>query len=234
MNKTLKSTTSTIIGLIVVSVTVAVFFLGTVSPRELLDWFSLSFVLLSEFLMFGTLIYLTLSSSESNERIIHIGVLSTIATYWVISVVLALLRHLFNEHLNTFVVVNIILIGIASIISVLLYTVASKVQSTDRKIRNLMLFWLDIEKRLYSLASKRDYSEFKQGLYSLYEKVKFSDKVGISTYDKAISDELDNLEIVLCNSTDDKKEKIEQAVSQIMFFVKQRNIELSQSKRGEF
>jgi len=97
-----------------------------------------------------------------------------------------------------------------------------------------MLFLQDIEKRLYSLASNDNYSEFKQGLHSLYEKVRFSDKIGTSSHDKTISDEMDNLEKMISSNAAGKKEKTEKAISQILFLIKQRNMEISQSKRGGF
>jgi hypothetical protein len=232
LNTTLKTTTAILTGLIVVGITVAIFFLGTDSSREALDWLSLSFVLLSEIVLFAILTYFAMQTSESNERIIRTGILTTISIYWAVSLVLALVRHLFDAHQKAFVVINIILIGTVSIISVILNIVAANVQSTDRKIRNQMLFWLEIEKRLFSIVSNEDNNEFRQGLSSLYEKVKFSDKVGSSSYDKAILEELDNLELALCNKGKDRHTKIEKVVSQLLFFVKQRNMELSQSKRG--
>ena len=234
MNKPLKLVSTAIIGLIVVGITTAVFFLGTAAPRTTLDWLSLLFLLFSEFLVFGMLIYLTISASSSSQRIIRAGILSTIGIYWLISIVLVFLRNLFTEHQNTFIITNIILIGIVIIISLLLNMTASKVRLSESKTSIARLLMQDIEKRLFSLKTNSDHMEFIQGIASLYEKVKFSDKVGNSSYDEAIYEELDNLEMALHGIADDKKEKVDNSISQILFFLKQRNMELSQSKRGEF
>lgn len=232
MNKTFKLASTAIIGLIVISITVAVFFLVTATPRESLDWWALSFVLLSELLVFGGLIYLTMSASVSGGHIILTGILSSLSIYWGISVALAVLRNMFADHQNTYIVVNIILIGFVLIISVMLNMTALKVQCAESKTNNSRLFLQDIENRLYLLQSNNSYLEVMQGLFSLYEKVKFSDKIGISSHDKALSDEIDKLEVTLDDMADGKKEKVESSISQIMFFLKQRNMELSQSKKG--
>jgi len=234
LTKNFKLVLTMIIGLIVIGITITVFFLGTVGPRVSLDWQSLSFVLLSELLLFGMLTFFTMSSSTSNAQIIKTGILSTLTIYWAVSVIFALLRHLFAKHQNIFVIINILLIGIVIIVSILFNMVALKIQSIDKKTSNSMLFLQDIEKRLYSLASNDNYSEFKQGLHSLYEKVRFSDKIGTSSHDKTISDEMDNLEKMISSNAAGKKEKTEKAISQILFLIKQRNMEISQSKRGGF
>lgn len=234
LNKTLKVVSTTAIGIILIVITIAVFFLGTESPLETLDWLALSFILISEMALFGFFICFALMVHSSNKCIIRTGILSTLSIYLVVSVLLAIFRNAFFENQNAFVMINLILICIVAIICILLNFVASQVRSIDSKTSNSMLFLQDIERSLFTLKSNPEYTNFEQGLSTLYEKVHFSDKLGNSSYDKALSDEVDNLKLVLSNNSEDRKERVDMAVSQILFFLKQRDTELLQRKRGGF
>ena len=234
MNKSLKRVSVIIIAVIVIAITVSVFFLVTDSPRAAMDWTALTFVLVSEIAMLGSALYLTMSLSESNKRIIRAGVFSTLVIYWAMSVLLMLIRNVFIDSPNTFVIVNIILIGAVAIICILLNVTAAKVGDYDRKKGDTMLFLQSVEKTMFAMKSNTAYSEFKTRLDSLYEKVKYSDKVGSSSQDRTILDEVVGLEAALGGSAEDRNEKVENAISQLEFHLKQRNMELGQGKRGGF
>ena len=200
----------------------------------MLDWTALIFVLVSEVAMLGSALYLTLSISESNKRIIRAGMFSTLVIYWILSVLLLLIRNVFIDSPKIFTCVNIILLGAVVIICILLNVAAARAGESDKRKGNATLFLQGVEKSLYALKTNADYSEFKTGLESVYEKVKYADKVGISSHDKAISEELGNLEAALYGSAEDRKEKVDNAISQMVFHLKQRSMELSQSKRGGY
>lgn len=234
MKNTLKTIPTIVVGSIIFVLTLLVFFLGTLAPRETLDWLGLVFVLISEIMLFGFSIYLFSTPANSSKRIFQTGIVSTLTTYWIIAVLLALFRDKFADHNNYFILVNILLAGIAAIISILLNTSSLRVEISDSRKTNARLFMQDIENILFALKTNADYSEYKSELSSIYEKVQFSDKVGKSSYDLELSNEVDKLKTILNSNAEDTRAKVEKSIAQILFLIKQRNMELSQGKRGDF
>ena len=208
--------------------------MATENPRETLEWTALSFLLISEVALLGSGLYLAIVASESNQRIVRTGILSTLAIYWVISLILMLFRGVFAEKQTTFVIVNLLLIGVVIIICVLLNAVASKIRTSDRETAKARFFLQNIEKSLFALKSNSLYADFKTELDELFEKVRFSDHCGNSTYDKALLAEVDKLKAALNDNDGDKVAKVTDIISHIAFNLEQRNMELSQGKTGGF
>ncbi len=236
LNKTLvtKAVPTISIGAIIIILTLLVFFLGNQSPKSSLDWLSLVFVLVSEIVVFGWLIYIKNSSANPSKRIFQTRIFSAFTVYWIINLLLALFRDKFAGNSNYFILVNILLIGIIAAIFILLNTAATRVQMLDSRTSNARLFMMNIENSLYALKTNNNYSEFKTELSSVYEKVQFSDKVGKSSYDLDLSNEVDNLKAILSINDKDAKAEVEKSISQILFFINQRNMEISQGKGGDF
>lgn len=133
MYKTTKLASTIVIGLILVAITVAIFFLGTTSPRVQLDFTALTFILISELLLIGYFLWLAMAKSPSGARIIRVGIISTLGIYSAVSLLMALFRGAFAEKPNNFTIVNLILIGVAGVVCTLLNAFATRVQAVDEK-----------------------------------------------------------------------------------------------------
>lgn len=234
MKNTIKTIPTLFIGSVIIALNLLIFFLGTSTPREYLDWWGLVFVFVSELVLIASSVYLLSTSDSSSKRIFKTGIASTLMGYWFFTVILALFRDQFIGNDNYFLLINFLIIGIAAIISVLLNSVASRVQMLDSTTLNARLFIQDIDKILFTLKTNDVYSKYKTELSSIYDKVQFSDKVGKTSYDLDLSNEVENLETILNGNAEDTKAVVEKSISKILFFINQRNMELRQSKRGDF
>lgn len=132
MNKGLKLASISGVALILMGVTVAVFFLGTQTPRMALDFMALAFALVSEAAICCYLLFLVTSRSSSGKRIIHSGILSSLAIYWVLTILLAFFREFFVEKPNNFTIVNLILLGVTAILCIAINAFASYVQASEK------------------------------------------------------------------------------------------------------
>lgn len=234
MKNTLKTVPTIVISSVIILLTLLSFFLGVLSPRETLDWLGLVFVLISEMVLCSFLLYIFSTSVNSSKRIFQTGVVSILTVYWIISVLLALFRDKFVDNNNYFTILNILLIVIVAIISMLLNSAASRVQISNSETTNARLFMQDVAKNLFALKTDPVYSEYRSELSLVYEKAQFTDIIGKSSYDSQLSNEVDNLKVILNSNAEDTKMKVEKSISQILFFIKQHNVELSKGKRGGF
>lgn len=117
-----------IIGLVLVGVTVAIFFLGT--P---VDFMALSFILIAEGIICGYLLLLTMQKIPSGTGIIRGGIISSLVIYWLVTAVLSVFRGAFVQSPGNFILVNGILVGVVAVVCVLLHTVAAHIQAANEK-----------------------------------------------------------------------------------------------------
>lgn len=231
MNKSIKIYPILSIGFIVIATTLVIFFLGdSIFDKTILEWLSLAFVVLSEIALFAGITITSLQVSPTNKMLIRSGMISTLFIYWLITVVCALFKNLFNDNLSGYIVLQIIIIAITAIIIISLNSMATRVKSGDEKIIRSRGLMEDCQRRLFGLKSNSGYTQFQKPLNDIYEMLKYGDKIGSSTVDTEISNEIANLEIALAN----KATSPDTIIGNIEFLIKQRTMELSQAKRGGF
>lgn len=151
MKNSLKAIPAIVIGAIFIILTLFVFLSVTSAPRGIADWLGLSFILLSELAVFGYALYFFSASAKSGRRIYQVGILSTLTVYWVVTLMLSLFRNVFADNIKYFILLNAALIGITAIISVLLNSAASFIQTSNSRTK------LELENKQFTKGKRGDF-----------------------------------------------------------------------------
>ncbi|AET70548.1 hypothetical protein Desor_5159 [Desulfosporosinus orientis DSM 765] len=235
MKSNTKISLSISIGAIVVAATLAIFFLGdSISAKTSLDWLSLAFIILSEIALFAGTTIMSMQVSPTNKILIHSGITSTLVIYWLITLVGAFFKDIFKDNLNGYIILQVIIIAITAIIILSLNSIATRVGNMDASIEHSRGLMDECQKRLFGLKSNDAYIEYQEPLNDLYEMLKYGDKIGSTTVDSEIANEIAILEKSLANKETSLTSTTDTLVDSIRFLIKQRNMELSQAKRGSF
>lgn len=223
------------IGAIVVVITIAVFFAGfSQGEKTTVDYAALLFELVSEFAFFGGVVFL-LNNDSMGKTLIRAGLISTAILYWLITTVVGLLSGaIFEDNLGGFVTTQLIVMGIAAIITICLFMAASSVHASDKEVERARLWLQEGENIVFALKGDAAFASYSELLDKLYEALRFSDKTAPDiTRDMEINSKVEAL------SNDLRKGEIGEAdicvrINEIISLVKERNMLVLQSKRGGF
>ena len=115
-----------IIGLIVVAITLAGFFLLEIA-HILINIWALSFLLLSELVLFAGLMILRISNAPYNTIFLKAGVTSALILYFAATFVTALLAGMFVDRLHVYILIKLCIIAFFTIIAIVLVSFAKKI-----------------------------------------------------------------------------------------------------------
>lgn len=229
MSKYDKILSSAVIGAIVIAATFLIFFL-TRTQKTSLDGAALLFVLISEIILFGGIIFILCDRSRSDKTVIKIGMVSALSIYFIAAVLTAFLRRGFKENLNGFILANALFIMFTAVVFILLAVVSFKISSSNQKIKNARLNMDNLEKQVYGLMVDKKNSAYERPLNQIYEAVKFTDKTSAAIVDGKLNDSIGALDDLLKNQDENINDKFDEIIS----LLKQRNMELQKEKRGRF
>ncbi len=223
-----------VIGAIIVSVTLVVFFMIT-ENREKIDWTGLIFILAAEIGLFGGLIGADIEAGRSSSLMLRSGAYSVLGIYAVTATSLSILFmsvSSLREHIKLFVAAQIILIAVAAAILLLLIassrSVSEKHSAAEQSVSKMQAFIGRV------LAMKEDpkNSAYAASLSEIYETMKYSDASASLTGDDMISQKIAELETLLSSEADGKGEKASSIMDDILSLLKQRSAEMKISKHG--
>ena len=221
-----------IVGIIVVTFTMISFFLLGIEKSPLYIS-ALMFLLISEIALFGGLIWLGQSGENHSKIFLRIGFMLTLGLYFAVTLITVLLAGIFYDNVNLFILLEFSIIVVFAIILIVVFAFSRRIGKSDNSIMAAKNFMETCEKRIQYLLVDARNSDYKQNLNSVYEIIRYSDKIGESSLDSQIETEIAHLEVAL--KTDERDiERINIILSNISSFVKQRKVDINQSKRGGF
>jgi hypothetical protein len=106
-----------IIGLIIVTFSIAAFFLLDIERIALNRW-ALAFLLLSEIVLFGGLIRLRCTDANHSSVFLKAGVASALALYFIATLICSLFAGAFKESLNVFILIQLAIIMVFLIVTI--------------------------------------------------------------------------------------------------------------------
>ncbi len=236
MDKRSKVFSNISIGVIVIIITLVLFFVGFEKvEKNSLDYLALMFILVSEVALFAGLILLIINEAPMSSIIIRSGVISTLSIYWLLTIITYLVyKNAYKDSIGGFVAVQLILMALAAIISISLFMAASNVHASNIKIESRRILLQESENIIFNLKNQKTYVLYKNSLDRLYETIKYSDKVASdSTIDEGIKTKIVNLSNNLKENHEDK-EAINECIEDIITLVKERNMAVHTAKRGDF
>lgn len=132
LNKASQLLLMIIADIIVLAVTLIIFFVGFGFNKTNFDYIALLFVLLSELLLFaGSAV---VSRNVFNSVFLRSGVLTTLSLYWIAATAFSLLhRFVFGQNMSSLVVTQVIVLAIAAltVIGIVSYHLHSTNKVTD-------------------------------------------------------------------------------------------------------
>lgn len=221
-----------IVGAIFMIFTLSAFFLLNIE-RIALYWWALAFLLLAELVLCTGLVCLTSLGARYDKAFVRSGITGALSLYFIAAIISVLTAGLFKDRLNTFILIQLGLLALLAIIILLILVFARRIADNSRKIVNDQRFMDVCEKRAYNLLADTKNKEYENNLNTLYENLKYSDKVGTSSVDEKIAAQLSILENSL-NSSKESKDDLLHIFDEISTFLNQRKIEIGELKRGGF
>ena len=121
-----------VIGLIIILFTIAVFFLLEIE-RNVLNYWALAFLLLSEIALFGGLIWLRFAGVSHNKTFLRLGITSVLFLYFAATLILSIFAGGFGDRLNLFILLQLAIIVFASIITILVLAFSKSTQRRNEE-----------------------------------------------------------------------------------------------------
>ncbi|MEG1719861.1 MAG: hypothetical protein RR306_06005 [Clostridia bacterium] len=226
MKKQVKNILFLVVGSLVV--------IGTFSVLLLLNFFKLNVDALSGgFLIFAEIglvftLYKMSRAKVSRSIVQKSGLISLTSLYALIITILLVVFKILNSSFNTALAIYIGVTCFAVVIGISIFLFSNKVQKTNENTTQERRLMQICEKRIFDLTTESKNARYQNQLNEIYESLKYSDKVGVSSVDEKIVGAILNLE------TNITSEKAVDIFDNIKALLKQRSMELSENKRGEF
>lgn len=237
MSSKMKTLANAGIGVIIIAVTLAVFFAGhTNQQKEAVDWLVLTFTLIAEAALFSGIIITSMCKHATNKVLIRSGIISTLFIYWVITTIISIItRNIFVDNVGGFVTIQVIICAVTAIIVISLSVAAANIKAKDDKLINARLLMQDCENLVFSLKSNVESSAYSDLLNKMYEEIKYSDKTVSDPKEKMIYTQINDLSNYLKKDTGEVTiQDISKMVDEIILLIKERNLSVKQSKQGGF
>lgn len=220
-----------LIGLIIIAVTLGIFFLLNFE-KTAGSWWSLLFILVAEAALCVGLEIIYSMNSQINKMFIGSGISVTLALYLITTIISSLIVNKLKFNVNVIIITEIIILALTAVIILLFISFSQHVNTTDQKIVNDRKLMQVCEKRIYNLLTDTKNKDFESELNSLYECIKFTDKIGNSSVDEKIVTLITKLE--QSNSIGIADNEIHNTFNEIFTLLNQRKMEVAESKRGGF
>ena len=221
-----------IIGFLVIAFTLLIFFLVVVE-RTTINLLALTFLLISEVCLFSGLIAVRVLGTNYDKLSMTIGVTSTLLLYFFITLVMVFTTGLFGGNIAGFILMEMGIIIVTAIFLIIFFSAASKISSDNKGIIAAKNFMDGCEKRIYGLMQSNYNNLYTGSFKSIYEGIKYSDKISSSSVDLKMNDAITRLETSFEDEKQDKKE-ISGIFDEITELLNRRKAEVSESKRGGF
>lgn len=232
MKNSFRALTVGIAGLSIIAVTLGIFFLQQFEKTGIY-WWALFFVLLSELALFVGLEVLGTIQSNFSKVFVRSGIFYVLLLYFLITIISCLFVGKFKDNINTFISIEIIIIAITAILTLSIFAFSHRISLKDKKIIDDRKFMSACQKRICNLLAVNKNGKFDKRLNSLYESIRYCDKIGSSSVDEKITLQITKLEKSLKYS-DRTDEEVNSAFDEILALLKQRNAEILETKRGGF
>jgi hypothetical protein len=227
-----------LVGAIVIAMTVAAFFLSGIERTALTVW-ALSFLLLSEAVVCTGLICLRRPSTGS--VFVWSGAVSAMWLYFAVTLVTVLIvvlfvRKFFTEHLNWFILMQLGIVALFAIRMVMILAFGRRGGAEDARIVEARRFMDGCEQRVHALLSDGGNAKHAKLLNSLYEDIKYGDKIGASSVDSGLDGKISELEAALRGggTEEDRDAAVAAVAGELSTLISRRKAEVGQAKRGGF
>jgi len=229
MSKKLKATLISLVGLLVVAVTLGLYYLLRLNKTSVSD-IGISFVLLAEFVLFGFIIGMGFVSKGKSILFLKAGIKSILSLYLAAAIIMFMLSGMFDNRKNVFWSIEITAFAAMVVLSILIVLFSIKINVNDRHVSSNRRLMQMCEKRISDLLLVYKNNLCAPLLTHVLDMLKYADKIGASSVDEKIVNAIENLERALSSS----EPNADVVFNELTAFIAQRNVEIAESKRGGF
>lgn len=231
MKNTKKSTTA-IIGVIVIAVTLFVFFMLT-EQRAAIHWTALFFSLFAGLLLFGGILYVETVSERSAGVFLRGGIYGLLLIYAIAAIILAIVFPSFlAERLKIFTVTEVVLAAAVMIVFFLLLRIGQRIKGKDIEVLQATAGMEKLIGKVELMRANPQNIEYSEPLTKLYEALRYSDTSTATSMDETLIMEINKLELTLSETDDLEEQKVDETIEEILFAIRKRTEEIKQNKRG--
>ncbi len=212
-----------LIGGITIFITLIIFLLGIEDGKRTIDYISFLFIVLGECITFGTMTFY-----KQPTMISSLTITSIMPVYLAINILFSLIfKNVFADNVLVFVVIHIVLIAILAILIIVLSGLLNGINNDEENTIRQKAVIDECERIAQRLMLNSKYENHRNKLNKIYDDIKYSDHVS----DYKSSEILSALNsISVCNNDDE----IDTLCDQTIQLIQDRNITVSQLKRGGF
>lgn len=230
MNKRGKAIS--ISGIIMFLITIFVFFMMT-KDRVATTWISLLFLLFAEVTLFGGLIIIEYLADKTSQIIIRAGCGFVLIAYSIISIIVSMYYIIsVKESVKPLMTIQVVLLGIAVILFIVLYITSVSVKDSSDKVVNSTVRVNSGIDKLNLLSQDVSNIKYKKQLENIAEDLKFTDISTLVSCDEKIDCKLACLELALFNEDESKDSEVAKLLKDMLMLINERKIEVSKTKFG--
>lgn len=220
-----------VVDLLLIIITLCIFFLFNFEKSDV-NYIGLSFVLFSEVLLFVQSCVLKINSLRTNSVFIISGSSYISVVYIIVTAVLCLFSGSFENHVGSFVLLEVIAFAILFIVYLFVAMFSNRINSTERKIKQTRALIQTCESKIYALLLNAKYKSYETQLNDIYENIKYSDKTAALSTDEKILNNIVKLEEELNSNAETNS--VNELLTEIKALLAVRKTELTEAKRGGF
>ncbi len=229
-NRIVKATE--IIGLVLIVVTIAQFFLLT-NKKELIDWICIGLILLAELIMITAVLYIEKKLVVRNAIMFRTGMYIVIGGFTGASILTSILfQVLFRDALRYLFAIQLILIAIFAIIMVVVYHSSLYIGNMNSSTKQSISKMNALLNKVELIQSVHGNGKLKLALNQLSDAVRFCDVSTTVAIDETIGDRLVELHSMIEVNSEAQLEATKKLIQDIMLLVKQRSQEVKLLKVG--
>ncbi|QHQ59772.1 hypothetical protein Ana3638_02280 [Anaerocolumna sedimenticola] len=230
MNK--RGKTLSIIGAISVVVTILLFFLLT-SERSTMTWAGFCSILLAEIATFGGLVFLESISTKLSLIVMSAIGGGALIAIPLISIAVSLLFMVSQSHAyKVFAAIQIVSLAILVILLIIAYQVSTSVKYTSDKLLSAEKTITRITDKLKMLADDRHNKVYSEKIKRIAEDIRYSDISTTVAADTEIETKIESLKLILLSENDQKEEKANALLDDMLLLVNRRKMEVKNTKQG--
>ncbi len=230
--KARNKTAVLMIGFILIVITLLLFYLLP-EERQFIDWVGIGFIVLAEIVFSCSFIIIEKAAIKSEGTLLRSGGYSIISLYSFAALVISLLyMWLFREGIKYLLAIQLVLVAIAAILLILVVMSATHIAEKNKETLQAVSTMQVLLNKVIVLQNSEANKPYGQKLNLLYEAIRYCDNSASVPTDDLISSKISELEHMLESSLENKDDRVDETIDQILLFMKKRTTEVSSLKVG--
>ncbi|RNC28481.1 MAG: hypothetical protein AWM53_01461 [Candidatus Dichloromethanomonas elyunquensis] len=228
-----RTVPAAIIGLIIVSVTLLIFFVA-VTERHAIQWAGLGFIILAELVGTGGVIFFNEEYLRNTSGVmLRAGGYSLLFLYFLATAAVSV--HYISGYggsIKWLVTLNLIILAFTAVIMILIFVSSRHNYDQNYAVLRSVAMIKQISDSVMLLKSNIQNSKYRNPLEKIHDALRYCDNSVYVSTDDLIKIKINYLEEILGSETVDKDEKVRVITDEILLLAKRRAAQAKEIKAG--